>query len=268
VPAGPAAVLVPRHLYRCGLTAVVAALDTASGTAWLDVDGHQILVYPFVDGGSAWGSGFTDAQWLEYGGFLRALHGSVLPPDLAATVERERFDPPSLARVATLAPRVGSSPAQRELATLWRKHADRVAELAAHTAALRDRVRAAPPRFVLCHGDIHTGNVLVGPAGGLSIVDWDAPLMAPRERDLMYVLGGPWSDRPVTPRQRDLFRRAYGRHDVDTDVLAYYLCERTLDDIEQFARHIMAGDVTEDERRTDLHWLKVNIEQPSLMPSM
>ena len=73
---------------------------------------------------------------------------------------------------------------------------------------------------------------------------------------------------PVTPEQIHLFWRAYGRHDVDTDVLAYYLCERTLDDIEQFARHIMADDVTEEERHTDLHWLKVNIERPSLMPSM
>ena len=112
---------------------------------------------------------------------------------------------------------------------------------------------------MLCHTDIHTGNVLVDAAGRLSIVDWDAPLRAPRERDLMFVLGGPWSDRPVTAHQERLFWQGYGDHDVDRTVLAYYRCERVLDDIEQFARRILADDVDEAQRREELHWLRRNL---------
>ena len=264
VPAGPAAVLVPLHLRRCGIAAVVAPVETSGGAPWLDADGHQVLVYPFVAGTGAWRTGLADAQWLEYAEFLAALHRTEVPPDLAVHVEEEAFDPPSLARLAETAARVGEpivdpSPAQRELVALWPRHERRIAELAARAAGLRDLVRARRPPNVLCHTDIHTGNVLVDASGHLSIVDWDAPLLAPRERDLMFVLGGPWSDQPVTAHQERLFWRGYGTHEVDRTVLAYYLCERIVDDVEQFARRILADDVDEPTRRTDLYWLERNL---------
>jgi spectinomycin phosphotransferase len=271
-PGGPAVALVPRYLRRRGRTAIVAPLDTAAGEPWLDVAGHRLLVYPFVAGSSAWQTGLTDAQWLEYAEFLAALHGTAVPPDLAAHVGEERFDPPSLGRLAETAARIGEpiatpTPAQRELVALWRRDARRIAELAARTAELRDLARTNPPPNVLCHTDIHTGNILVDPAGRLSIVDWDAPLLAPRERDLMYVLGGPWSDKPVTPHQERLFWRGYGAYDVDRAVLAYYLCERVIDDVEQFARRILADDadgVDEPTRQTDLHWLRATLAPADL----
>jgi spectinomycin phosphotransferase len=229
-------------------------------------------VYPFVAGTGAWRIGLTDAQWLEYAEFLAALHRTDVPPELAAHVAQEAFDPPSLARLAQTSARLAEpiatpTPAQRELHALWNRNGPRIAELAARTADLRDLVRTRRPSNVLCHTDIHTGNVLVDAAGRLSIVDWDAPLRAPRERDLMYVLGGPWSDHPVTGHQRRLFWRGYGAHEVDRAVLAYYLCERVLDDVEQFARRILAGEadgVDEPTRQTDLHWLRVTLAPAEL----
>jgi spectinomycin phosphotransferase len=268
VPAGPAAALVPRHLRRSGITAVVAPLDSVAGMPWLTTaDGHQLLVYPFVAGSNGWDTGLTDAQWLEYGEFLAALHATEVPPELAVHLDAEEFDPPSLRRLAALAPRLDDAPrtpAQRELIPLWRSHERRIAGLATRTAALRDRVRTKRPPHVLCHTDIHTGNVLVpaDPADRLSIVDWDAPLLAPRERDLMFVLGGPWSEHPVTPGQERIFWRAYGAVRVDRAVLDYYLSERVLDDIEQFARRILSNDddVDEQTRQTALYWLGRNLE--------
>jgi spectinomycin phosphotransferase len=268
VPAGPAAVLVPLHLRRRGLAAVVAPVGTTAGRPWLDVNGHQVLVYPFVAGTGAWRTGLTDAQWLDYAAFLAALHGTAVPPDLATHVEEEAFDPPSLARLEETAARIGTAQprtaAQHELLALWHRNVDRITELAARTAELRDLVRARRPPNVLCHTDIHTGNVLVDAAGKLSIVDWDAPLRAPRERDLMYVLGGPWSDQPVTGHQERLFWRGYGAHEVDRAALAYYLCERVIDDVEQFARRILADDVDEPTRQTDLHWLRATLTPAEL----
>jgi spectinomycin phosphotransferase len=255
VAAGAAAVLVPRYLRRHGITAVVAPLDTTGGQPWRNAGGEQLLVYPFVDGANAWGTGFTDEQWLEYGGFLAALHDTALPTDLAAEVYRETFDPPSIAQLRAL--RIGDggdSPAQRALRVFWRAHAAGIDAIAVRVEELRAEVVREQP-FVLCHADIHTGNVLVGPTGNLSIVDWDAPVLAPRERDLMFVLGGPWGARPVTGREEGLFWRGYGRVDVDRVTLAYYLHERVLDDAVQFAIRILADDVSEETRQEDLFWL-------------
>ncbi len=43
---------------------------------------------------------------------------------------------------------------------------------------------------MLCHSDIHGGNVLIAENDALYIVDWDEPIMAPKERDLMFIGGG------------------------------------------------------------------------------
>jgi spectinomycin phosphotransferase len=255
VAARDAAVLVPRYLRRHGITAVVAPLDTSGGQPWLRADGHQLLVYPFIDGANAWDTGFTDEQWLEYSGFLAALHDTALPADLAARVDREVFDPPSIGQLHAL--RIedgGDSPSQRELRVFWRAHAGQIDALAMRVTELRMEA-ARQPTYVLCHADIHTGNVVIDATGHLSIVDWDAPVFAPRERDLMFALGGPWSARPVTRRQEALFWRGYGTVDVDPPTLAYYLCERVVDDIVQFAQRILADDVSEQTRRGDLSWL-------------
>jgi spectinomycin phosphotransferase len=36
----------------------------------------------------------------------------------------------------------------------------------------------------------HAGNVVVGADNELTIVDWDEPILAPKERDLMFIGGG------------------------------------------------------------------------------
>ena len=46
------------------------------------------------------------------------------------------------------------------------------------------------PDFIVCHFDIHAGNILIDDDGSLYIVDWDDPILAPKERDLMYIGGG------------------------------------------------------------------------------
>jgi hypothetical protein len=40
---------------------------------------------------------------------------------------------------------------------------------------------------VLCHADRHGWTVLVRGDDEVAIVDWDEPLLAPKERDLMFV---------------------------------------------------------------------------------
>ncbi len=73
----------------------------------------------------------------------------------------------------------------------------------------------------LCHSDLHAGNVLSEPDGGFYIVDWDEPVLAPKERDLMFIGGGYWGDCQL-PQAEALFYRGYGTTDVDLCALASY----------------------------------------------
>jgi spectinomycin phosphotransferase len=83
---------------------------------------------------------------------------------------------------------------------------------------------------VLCHTDIHAGNVLLATNAQLYLVDWDNPLLASKERDLMFVgggVGGVWNKQSETA----WFYQGYGQVEIDPAALAYYRYERIVEDI-------------------------------------
>lgn len=256
----PAAVLVPQFLRDTGIPQVVAPIATATGEPWLRVDGYQLLLYPFVTGTTAATAGLTDDQWREFGSFLGALHSAVLPDTLAALVRAETFVCPEAEGTRRLAARIKgeffSDPVQRELAEFWLDHVDEIAALADRVERLGDLAREQELPHVLCHADIHGGNILVNDAGGLSIVDWDAPMLAARERDLMFAVGTKMGDRPVTTAQQAMFAQGYGPVDVNWPALAFYRYQRVVEDIFEFARSVLREEATEESRRDDLGWFR------------
>ena len=218
----------------------------------------QLGVYPYVDGTTAWQPGLTDAQWITYGELLGGLHRVDLPPDVARLVPAETFVCDAVTEAATLAERVRvagfTDRWQREFAEHWRRQRDEIAELAERTGRLGALAQTRGLPTVLCHADIHLGNVLVDRSGGLSVVDWDAPLRAPAEKDLVLVLSGLSGEHPATAEQIALFWRGYGPHEVDPVALEFYRCVRRLEDITTFAANLLRDDVGEATRRDDLYW--------------
>ncbi|MGH8776647.1 MAG: phosphotransferase family protein [Jiangellaceae bacterium] len=106
-----------------------------------------------------------------------------------------------------------------------------------------------PVPSVVCHGDPHLGNMLIGGDERVWLIDWDDAVLAPRERDLMFVLGGVLAFAPVSPQEQSWFFDGYGVADIDPARLAYYRCRRALEDLVDPAAHVV--DVhrwTESER--------------------
>jgi spectinomycin phosphotransferase len=99
-------------------------------------------------------------------------------------------------------------------------------------------LRSQPLERVLCHTDLHAWNILHGPQCGLHIIDWDDPLLAPKERDLMFIgggVGGIWN----TPREEALFYQGYGLTDINLIALAYYRYERILVDVVEYSQQLL-----------------------------
>ena len=70
---------------------------------------------------------------------------------------------------------------------------------------------------MLCHSDIHGGNVLINGNNPIYIVDWDEPIMAPKERDLMFIGGGVanvWNK----PHEEEFFYKGYGPTEVNRTI--------------------------------------------------
>ncbi|HZU12372.1 MAG TPA: phosphotransferase [Chloroflexota bacterium] len=175
------------------------------------------------------------AQWVEYGQILRRVHEAAVPSDFAALMPRETFEPPGASVVRDLDAYVDQTvsvrPGEARLAAFWREHRPAIHRLLATAEQLAQMVARQDLPCVLCHADIHTANVLAGADGRLWIVDWDETVLAPKERDLMFVAGRGISDALVGPEDEGFFFQGYGPTALDPAALAYYRYAWAISDI-------------------------------------
>jgi spectinomycin phosphotransferase len=131
-------------------------------------------------------------------------------------------------------------PLAARVARRWTAERATIRRLVDRADELGRRIRdgRAPRPLVLCHADLHTGNVLLDPDGGLAIVDWDELILAPRERDLMFIRGSAVAD-VVTDDQADAFERGYGSAGADPLLIAYYRIDWAVQDLAGFANQVL-----------------------------
>jgi spectinomycin phosphotransferase len=217
---------VPAHLHRHGVSNVLAPLATSAGAPYVLVDGFTLALYPMLDARVGAEVGLSPAQWRQLGAALQQIHRVPLTPELGRMVGREAFRPSRRELVA-------------DLEAL-------VATVASDDALGRQLVRSSFPQ-VLCHADLHTWNVLVDDHQQLWLVDWDEAILAPKERDLMFVVGGIGHDL-VRPADTDSFFQGFGQATVDPRLLAYYRCAWAVQDIAAYGEQVLLapglGEVT------------------------
>jgi len=252
------AVAVPAFLHAQGIQQVMAPISTTTHQLWVHAHGFDWMLYPFFAGKTGFEVALSPAQWITLGASMQAVHTTVLPAGLVAGMRRETYSPRWRRRVQAVHTQVEQhayeDPIAARLANFWmikRDEIHRVVERAEQFAeALQQRVVA----LVVCHADLHAGNVLVGSDGALAIVDWDELMLAPKERDLMFVgggIGGVWN----TAYEEKLFYGGYGKAEIDPVVLAYYRYERIVADIAAYAEQIFGMQGSADDRAQGLHEL-------------
>jgi spectinomycin phosphotransferase len=248
------AVAIPRFLQTQGIAAVMAPIPTRGGRLWTELDGNKLILYPFVQGRSGRNAELSERQWRELGAALRAVHAAKLPPDLARRTPRETYSPRWRGIVKAALARSGESayddPAAARLAALLKTERGKIAQIVERAERLAVPLRRRPRPFVLCHTDIHAFNVLLGADDSLLIVDWDNPLLAPKEHDLMFMDAGSDEGMWRNPRE-ELFYQGYGQTEIDPVALAYYQSERIVVDIAVTCELVFSGDEAGDPRVSD-----------------
>jgi spectinomycin phosphotransferase len=257
--------LVPWALSQRGIRNVLAPLQTRSGELWCPCEERSLVLYPFIVGGNAMVAGMTDDQWREFGLTLQAVHSSGLAEEFCGQLPVETFALPS----AALARRVlelthcteFENPVAARFAAFWREHAARIEQVLARAEELGRRLQSRPFDLVLCHADIHAANILVGDDGTIHLIDWDGPLIAPRERDLLFVVGSLIA-RTVEPREEEWFFAGYGPVAIDPEALVYYRYERIVEDLGQIGRSVMLDPGPSDQLRADQSRLAMRFFAP------
>jgi spectinomycin phosphotransferase len=227
---------VAAFLADSGVPGVPEMVRTVEGGLWSVHARKRLTVTPWIDGARAAETGLTDEQWSEYGVLLRRVHDAEPPPRLReALPQRSHIDAgtPALAEEVRAGLEAPEGAVEEELAAVWSQYDHVIRDL------LDNRPPAPDGPRVVCHGDPHLGNVLVG--GGVHLIDWDDVIHAPREQDLMFMLGGMGELGPTTAGQLDAFFDGYGPYALDEDAIRYYRHVRAFEDVIGWSHQAITG---------------------------
>jgi spectinomycin phosphotransferase len=239
-------------LHDAGIPQIIPPINTTQGQPHQQIDNSTLIVYPFIDGEDGFHRNLSDNQWITLGQALRQVHELEIPLSIQNQVRRENYSSKWRDAVRSLDKHFEAAPIDNDIALKMIKF---IQENRAVIHQLMDRVEhlsqimvAQSSSFVLCHTDIHGGNVLIDKNDMLYIVDWDEPMMAPKERDLMFIGAGVanvWNK----PQEEALFYQGYGKTKVNMTILAYYRHERIVEDIALYCQALLLTAAGGDNRK-------------------
>lgn len=257
-----ASVTVPKFLSHLGIRQIISPLPTRTGQLWVSLAPYKVILYPFIEGRNGFEVDLSDQQRIEFGAALKRFHTAVIPAVITNGVPRERFSPRWRQAVKDFLARIENEafdePVAGALAAFLKAKREETLDLVRRAERLASALRAQPPEFILCHGDIHGWNLLVGGHGNLYLVDWDTLIFAPKERDLMFVGSGLGGNGHTRQQEEALFYQGYGPTRVNPIAIAYYRYERIVEDIAVICAQIFLSDEGGADRRQALEMLKSN----------
>ncbi|MDT4830771.1 Stress response kinase A [compost metagenome] len=260
-----AGVAVPAFLHHAqGIDAVMAPLPTRTQQLSVQDHGFDWALYPFFDGADGFARAPTDGQWSALGTALDAIHHATLPEPLLANLPRESYSHHWREGVRRYQRRFINGVAGDDLVArflaFWDAHDEEIDSIVYRSEQLASILLEKSLPQVLCHADLHAGNVLLGDDDRLCIVDWDTLILAPKERDLMFIgggVGGVWNQ----PREEALFFQGYGTSEaVDTLALAYYRHERIVRDLLEFCDQMFDPQASREDREEGLRQMASQFE--------
>jgi spectinomycin phosphotransferase len=238
-------VTVPLFLKSQGIREIIAPFETKSKGGWADFGEYKMILYPFIEGKNGFEMELSDSHKRTFGAALKAIHSVQLPPELKKQIPQETWSPKYREQVQEFQRQVENNafnePNADRLANFIKSKRNEIDRLIKRTEELASKLEAQSLELVLCHTDIHGGNILITKDNQSYIVDWDAPLLAPKERDLMFI-GGGIDDIWKTKRDEAVFYEGYGKTQIDFPAMAYYRYERVIEDLAAYAEQLLSTD--------------------------
>jgi spectinomycin phosphotransferase len=235
-------VVIVELLHDAGIQQIIPPVKTISGRSTQRIEDFTLIVYPFIEGENGFSRNLTDNQWLKLGKTLRQIHEIDVPISIQNQLRREVYSSKWREAVRSLYIHIEAEPIGDEMALkllkFMKEHTLTIRRLVDRAEQLGQMLQDQSHKFVLCHSDIHGGNVLMDGNGNIYIVDWDDPIMAPKERDLMFIGGGVanvWNE----PHEEKFFYKGYGKTEVNATILAYYRHERIVEDIALYGQELL-----------------------------
>jgi spectinomycin phosphotransferase len=255
-------VTLPQYLSQHGLHQVIPPLPTSNGRLWADLQTFTAILYPFIAGRDGYEVALTERQWADFGAAMKKLHALQPPPALSDRLARETFTPFYRQKLKNFNQQLESITSldwiARELIEFLKLKRPAINALVQRADAYAQVLLSQPHDHVVCHADIHAANLLIPDENTFFIVDWDNPMLAPNERDLMFI-GGSQGFTGTTPKDEvTWFYQGYGAVEINHLALAYYRYERIIVDIAIYCEQLLLSSAGGADREESLGFLKSN----------
>ncbi len=258
------AVTLPKVLSEQGIRQIIPPLPTSTGGLWASLGVFRLILYPFVEGRDGYDAALSEHQWRALGVALRAVHSLQVPAALRRSIPQESYSPQWREAVRMFLERlehdVFEEPVAAELGRFLRARREQTLHMVWRAEELAAALQAHALDLVVCHSDIHAGNVLLTAGDDLYIVDWDSPVLAPKERDLMFVGGGLFGRWYSADEEERAFYQGYGAVKLETNALAYYRYERIVQDIAAYCDLIFSSGEGGEDREQSLRYVQLNYQ--------
>lgn len=240
-----------RLLHDSGVKEIVFPINTLEANLFQQVDHVKIIVYPFIDAPNGFTKNLTEKQWKQLGKILRQIHETSVPTPIQQRLRKETYSPKWREMVRSFYSKIGFDNSDDKITndfkSFFNQNIELIHQLVDSSEELSKKIQPDFDKYVLCHSDIHAGNVLVVNEDFIYIIDWDEPMLAPKEHDLMFIGGGVgnvWNK----PHEIHYFYEGYGKTNVDKTILSYYRHERIVEDIAVYGQDLLSRDQNERSR--------------------
>src|SRR3990167_2616883 len=229
-------------LHDKGIKQVISPIKTLDNKLFQNVNDFNLVVYPYISGKCGFKHKLNKNQWIELGKALKQIHEFDIPLLIREKIKHENYSPEWRDAIRSIYNNINfeksNDPTILSFLSFIKNQKEIILHLVHIAEKLAQKIKKKDVEFVLCHSDIHAGNVLIQNDGKIFIVDWDYPKLAPKERDLMFIGGGignVWN----SPNEVVFFYKGYGTTKIDIEMLSYYRCERIIEDIAIYYKTMM-----------------------------
>lgn len=256
-------VRIPLFLKENGVQEIIVPYETKSSQHWADFGEYKIILYPFIEGKDGFEMELSDHHRRTLGAAFRKIHTTQISPELKESIRKEIFSPEwrddMKSYQAQVEKKVFTEPTAAKLAEFMKSKQSEITRLIERSEQIASKLQFKPLELVLCHTDIHGGNILISNTGELYIVDWDDPILAPKERDLMFI-GGGIDEIWKSQREEAVFYEGYGEAEINLSALAYYRYERVVEDLVVICEQLLLTDEGGADRERSYGWFTSNFE--------
>src|SRR5437899_3851705 len=238
--------------YKVGIANVAHPVTAKSGQLRIRTGESYIALFRLIAGRTAEESRFNDSQLERLGELLAKIHQS--KKVLGEYSVKENFEISFEDKFLAVFREMGklnddSTEYQRKIRSFLEPHREKFMQELARLKELQREVRKMDLEFVNCHGEPSPGNIVSSDNSEVYLLDWDDPIFAPKEKDLLFFKD---NFEPVMKG----YSAFSGDTVIDQDVLEFYGHMWNLGEIAYYGSKLLFENHSDEQNQIWLDNLK------------